>query len=118
MGEQGHEVPWRLQRPDGGRKRLTWNAAKNEQLKRERGIAFETVAYYLEQGRVLAVTAHPNTVRYPHQRMFVLQINAYIYLVPFVENDTEVFLKTIIPSRKATRTWLGRRSPDDTAHET
>jgi uncharacterized DUF497 family protein len=100
-----------------GMKRITWNAAKNDQLKRERGIAFETIAYYLEQGRTLAVTAHPNPTRYPNQRVFVFQINDYIYLVPFVESDTEVFLKTIIPSRKATRAWLGRRSPDDTAHD-
>jgi len=92
---------------------MTWNPAKNEQLKRERGIAFETIAYYLEQGRTLAVTAHPNPARYPNQRMFVFQINDYIYLVPFVESDTEVFLKTIIPSRKATRAWLGRRPLDD-----
>jgi len=117
MVEEGHEAPWRLQGPDGGRKRVTWNAAKNAQLQRERGIAFETIAYYLEQGRVLAVTAHPNPARYPNQRVLVFQINAYIYLVPFVESDTEVFLKTIIPSRKATRAWLGRRPLDDTAHD-
>ena len=60
------------------------------------------------------MTAHPNPACYPHQRVFVFQINDYIYLVPFVESDTEVFLKTIIPSRKATRAWLGRRSLDDT----
>ena len=117
MVEEGYEAPWRLQRPDGGRKRITWNAAKNDQLKRERGIAFETMAYYLEQAQVLAVTAHPNPARYPNQRVFVFQINDYIYLVPFVESDTEVFLKTIIPSRKATRTWLGRRPLDDTAQD-
>jgi len=95
---------------------MTWNPAKNDQLKRERGIAFETIAYYLEEGRVLAVTAHPNPARYPNQRVFVFQINDYIYLVPFVESDTEVFLKTIIPSRKATRAWLGRRPPNDPPH--
>jgi hypothetical protein len=113
MAEDSAEAPERPQEPGAGRKRITWNPAKNEQLKRERGIAFETIAYYLEQGRVLAVTAHHNPDQYPNQRLFVFQINDYIYLVPFVESDTEIFLKTIIPSRKATRAWLGRRPPHD-----
>jgi hypothetical protein len=117
MAEDSAEAAGSPQEPGAGRKRLTWNPAKNDQLKRERGIAFETIAYYLEQHRVLAVTAHPNPARYPNQRMFVFQINDYIYLVPFVESDTEIFLKTIIPSRKATRAWLGRRPPHDPAPE-
>jgi uncharacterized DUF497 family protein len=117
MAEEGQEMPGSLQGPDAGRKRITWNPAKNDQLKRERGIAFETIAYYLDQAQVLAVTAHPNPERYPNQRLFVFQINDYIYLVPFVESDTEIFLKTIIPSRKATRAWLGRRPPHDPAHD-
>jgi len=90
-------------------KRLAWNEAKNEQLKRERGLSFERVAYALEHEDVLAVIAHPNAAKYPNQRLFVLNINEYIHLVPFVESDTEIFLKTIIPSRKATREYLGRR---------
>ena len=117
MAEDISEASGSPQEPGAGRKRITWNPAKNDQLKRERGIAFETIAYYLEQAQVLAVTAHPNPDRYPHQRLFVFNINDYIYLVPFVESDTEIFLKTIIPSRKATRAWLGRRPPHDTAHD-
>ena len=54
------------------------------------------------------VLEHPNQQRYPGQRIFILQIGDYVYLVPFVESETEVFLKTVIPSRKATNTYLRR----------
>ncbi len=117
MAEDSTETPGSHQDPGARGKRLRWNPAKNEQLKRERGIAFETIAAYLAQGRVLAVTAHANPARYPHQRMLVCEINDYIYLVPFVESATDMFLQTIIPSRKATRAWLRRRPPHDPAHE-
>jgi len=70
----------------------SWNNDKNEKLKQERGISFEDVIYYIEH--------------YPGQRIYVLEINKYVYLVPFVETDNEIFLKTIIPSRKATKKYL------------
>ncbi|MFQ6027976.1 MAG: toxin [Dehalococcoidia bacterium] len=91
-------------------KRFSWNREKNEALQRERRISFEAVVFYIAQGDLLDILEHPNQERYPGQRIFVVKIGNYAYLVPFVESDNEVFLKTIIPSRKATSTYLhGRR---------
>jgi len=88
-------------------KYITWNAEKNIQLIQERGISFERVVQHIEKKELLAIIQHPNPLKYPNQRMFILNINNYAYLVPFVENDKEIFLKTIIPSRKATKKYLG-----------
>ena len=87
-------------------KRFAWNAEKNDLLIKERGISFERVIYHIEKNMVLDVIAHPNQSKYPNQKMFVVDIDSYVYLVPFVENDAEVFLKTIMPSRKATKRYL------------
>jgi uncharacterized DUF497 family protein len=88
-------------------KRFNWNSDKNQKLIQERGISFEDVVYYLLQGEVLGDLVHPNPEKYPGQRVFVLNIDEYIHLVPYVESEDEIFLKTIIPSRKATREYLG-----------
>jgi len=85
---------------------FSWNLEKNEELIKERGISFERVIYHIERERVLDVIKHPNSSKYPNQRMFIIDIDNYAYLVPFVENDSEIFLKTIIPSRKATRKYI------------
>jgi len=85
---------------------FAWNSEKNEELIKERGISFERVIYHIEKQEVLDVIKHPNTSKYPNQRMFIVNIDNYAYLVPFVENESEIFLKTIIPSRKATRKYL------------
>ncbi|VAW92019.1 hypothetical protein MNBD_GAMMA22-1259 [hydrothermal vent metagenome] len=85
---------------------FAWNPEKNEELIKERGISFERVIYHIEKQEVLDVIKHPNTSKYPNQRMFIVNIDNYAYLVPFVENESEIFLKTIIPSRKATRKYL------------
>lgn len=82
-------------------KPLRWSAEKNKDLQRTRGVSFEEVAYRIEHDRVLDVRGHPNEERYGHQRIFVIEIEEYVYLVPFVEDDECIFLKTIIPSRKA-----------------
>ncbi len=66
-----------------------------------RGVSFEEVAYHIERDEVLDVRRHPNQERYPNQRIFIMTLADYVYLVPFVETDDEMFLKTIIPSRKA-----------------
>ena len=87
-------------------KHFVWNSDKNSQLVTERGISFERVVYYIEKERVLDVINHPNSLKYPNQRMFIVSIDNYAYLIPFVENNSEIFLKTIIPSRKATRKYL------------
>ncbi len=83
-----------------------WNNAKNEQLKKERDISFEDIVYYIEHGQLIAIIDHPNVEKYKHQKMYVVNVKNYVYLVPFVESDKEVFLKTIIPSRKATKQFL------------
>ena len=87
-------------------KPVSWNTGKNIRLKAERSVSVEEVLSVMSHGGLLDVLDHPNTGRYPHQRMFVVRIRGYVYLVPFVETDSEVFLKTIIPSRKATRKYL------------
>lgn len=89
-------------------KTFAWNPEKNELLKLTRGIGFEDVIFSIEAGRVLEVINHPNQARYPGQMIYVIEIEDYAYLVPFVETADEVFLKTIIPSRKATNRF---RSP-------
>ncbi|MDD5260073.1 MAG: BrnT family toxin [bacterium] len=87
---------------------IEWNETKNKKLKQERGISFEEVVFYIERGSVIDIVAHPNRKRYPEQKIFIIDIDDYIYLVPFVENEEVVFLKTIIPSRKATKEYLKR----------
>ena len=87
-------------------KYFSWNPEKNELLKAERQISFDDVVFYIEQGFLLDVLEHPNQEKYKGQKIFVVQMDDYVYLVPFVENDHEVFLKTIIPSRKATKQYL------------
>ncbi|BCG63209.1 MAG: toxin, BrnA family [Methyloprofundus sp.] len=87
-------------------KHFAWNAEKNAQLMAQRGISFERVIYHIERNEILDVIKHPNSSKYPNQRMFILNISNYAYLVPFIENETEFFLKTIIPSRKATKKYL------------
>ena len=93
-------------------KHFSWDNEKNETLKRDRGVSFEAVVFHIEQGDLLDILQHPNQQRYPGQRLFIVNIAGYAYLVPFVENETEVFLKTVIPSRKATNTYLRRREED------
>lgn len=88
-------------------KSINWNLDKNQQLADERGISFEDVVVYIQQEEMLDIVEHPNQEKYPNQRMFVLDIDDYVYLVPYVENRKEIFLKTIIPSRKATKMYLG-----------
>ncbi len=84
-----------------------WNAEKNEQLIAERGVSFEEIVFYIENGGLLDEIAHPNAKEYSHQRIFVVAVENYVHLVPYVENDGEYFLKTIIPSRKFTKIYLG-----------
>ena len=88
-------------------KPFRWDHVKNEQLKSERHISFEEIVLALEADGLLDVTQHPNRRRYAHQQMFIVAVNQYAYLVPFVEAADYLFLKTAIPSRKATRDYLG-----------
>jgi hypothetical protein len=83
-------------------------------LRAERGIGFEDIVFDIERGDLLDVLEHPNRDRHAGQRIFVVQRDEYVYLVPFVEDEHTVFLKTIIPSRKATKQYLGEESDDET----
>lgn len=82
-------------------KPLRWSHEKNALLKKTRGVSFEEVAHHIQNDEVLDVRKHPNQERYSHQRIFVIDLGDYVYLVPFVEDEEKIFLKTIIPSRKA-----------------
>ena len=84
-----------------------WSDAKNEWLKLERGITFEDIVFRVARGGLLDTSAHPNQRQYPGQRIFIVNVEGYACLVPFVEDDNVIFLKTVIPSRKMTREYLG-----------
>ena len=88
-------------------KAFNWNAEKNQWLITERGISFEELVFYIGNDGLLDDLQHPNSEAYPQQRLFVVRILDYVYLVPYVESDKEVFLETIIPSRKFTKKYLG-----------
>lgn len=88
-------------------KPINWDADKNRKLIEERNISFESVIFSLQSGGLLDDMFHPNKGKYPQQRIFVVTIDEYVYLVPYVETEAEIFLKTIIPSRKATKRYLG-----------
>jgi len=93
-------------------KPLRWPPDKNDLLKAERGISFEDVTVALAAGALLQIVEHPNQQRYPRQRVMVVAVRGYAYLVPFIEESDHYFLKTIIPSRKATRELLMKESDD------
>ena len=88
-------------------KPYAWNSEKNEQLKAGRGVSFEEVVAHIADGDVLDIIENPNQEKYKGQRMFIIKMHDYAWLVPYVETEYEVFLKSIIPSRKATRKYLG-----------
>jgi hypothetical protein len=94
-------------------KPFRWNADKNEALRGSRGVTFEQVVVAIESGGLLDVLAHPSQQRYGHQRMLVVAIDGYAYLVPVVEGDDHLFMKTVVPSRKATRDYLGKQGAGD-----
>lgn len=91
-------------------KPINWNPDKNRKLIEERDISFENIVFSLQSGCLLDDISHPNKEKYSHQRVFVVEIDQYAYLVPYVEDDEQIFLKTIVPSRKATKQYLGDRS--------
>jgi uncharacterized DUF497 family protein len=95
-------------------KYFVWDEAKNAQLRTDRGIGFEDILFHIERGDLLDILEHPNPERYAGQRIVVVQREDYVYLVPFVEDERTVFLKTVIPSRKATKEYLGEESDDET----
>ena len=85
--------------------RYEWNSAKNELLKRERNISFEKILFHLSEGDLWKIADHPNQKDYPGKKIYFVIIDGYIHMVPFIIDDEYIFLKTIIPSRKATKNY-------------
>jgi len=84
-----------------------WNEEKNEWLLRERGVTFEEIVFHLNHGGLLDTIEHPKQAKYAGQRIFIVNVEGYACLVPFVESEDVIFMKTIIPSRKMTKQYLG-----------
>ena len=86
---------------------IRYDITKNETLKTERKICFEDVILAIENDKLLDDLKHPNKEKYPNQNIFILliEIKNYVYIVPYVENENEIFLKTIIPSRKMNKKY-------------
>ena len=96
-------------------KPFRWDPDKNERLKGGRGISFEEIVLAIEEHGLKDILVHPNQRRYPGQVVLVVIYRNYTFLVPSIEEDTHYFLKTIIPSRKATRDYLGTEGTDEKA---
>ena len=94
-------------------KPFRWDSEKNERLKAARGISYEEIVLAIEEGGLIDVLVHPNQKRYAGQVVLVVSYRQYVYLVPSVEEDEYYFLKTIIPSRKATRDYMNMDEPDE-----
>jgi len=93
-------------------KSFRWNPQKGESLKTERGVSFEDIVVAIESGGLQDVLTHPNQAKYSKQRVLVVVCDSYVYLVPFIEEEDYLFLKTVIPSRKATRDYLNQGDAD------
>ena len=93
-------------------KPFRWSPDKNDRLKSERGVSFEEITVAVEAGSLLELVPHPNPKKYPRQKVMVVEVVGYAYLVPFIEESDHFFLKTIIPSRKATRDFIAKESDD------
>lgn len=89
---------------------INWNREKNEWLKEIRNIFFEDILYYIANDMQIDDIEHPDQEKYEGQRISVINVNEYVYLVPYVETENEIFLKTIIPSRKATKKYLENKN--------
>jgi len=83
-----------------------WDNDKNELLKNSRGVCFEQVVILMEREDILETVEHPNQNKHPGQKIATVMIDDYAYLVPYVQESDEIFLKTIIPSRKATNKYM------------
>jgi uncharacterized DUF497 family protein len=86
---------------------FNWSAEKNQMLIRDRGVSFEDAVFHIQAGGLLDDLVHHNPGDYPDQRIFIVLIGDYVYLVPYVEDEESIFLKTIIPSRKFTKLYRG-----------
>ena len=94
-------------------KPIRWNPEKNLELMQERGISFEEILSCIEQGGLLTILDHPNQRKYPNQKVWVVKVRAYAHLVPLVESEDVILLKTIMPSRKATKQFLSEAEDEE-----
>jgi uncharacterized DUF497 family protein len=92
---------------------FNWDNIKNENLKYERGVSFEQIVLLIQEGFVLDILEHPQKAKYNNQKLYIIDIENYVYVVPFVDQGEERFLKTIFPSRKYTKIYLSNRKYDD-----
>lgn len=90
-------------------KYFDWNETKNDKLRAQREICFEDVIVAINEGKLHDIIAHPNAAKYPNQRFYIVELQEYVYVVPFVEDEEKIFLKTIYPSRKLTKKYLGEK---------
>jgi len=91
---------------------FNWNNEKNEHLKRERGISFEHIVFLIQNDCILDILEHPNKLKYKDQKIYIINIDNYAYVVPFVNKGNERFLKTIFPSRRYTQMYLREKGED------
>ena len=91
-------------------KTFKWNSEKNDILALDRGITFDEIVQKIKSGAKVIDTVHPNQTKYPNQKIMIVDVDGYAYLVPYVIDKDEYFLKTIIPSRKATKKYLGGKN--------
>ncbi len=93
-------------------KPFRWSPEKNETLRAARDVSFESIVVAVESGGLRDILAHPNEAKYPGQRVLAVACDNYVYLAPFIEEEGYFFLKTVIPSRKATRNYLDQVDTD------
>lgn len=89
---------------------FNWNEDKNMELKKARGISFEEIIICINNGQILDILEHPNKEEYENQKIYIVNVNNYAFVVPFIDNNDERFLKTIFPSRKYTRLYIGKEN--------
>lgn len=87
-------------------KYFEWDPIKNELLRSEREVCFEDVLVAVEEGGLLDIVVHPSKEKYPNQKILVVKLQDYVYIVPYVEDDKKYFLKTVIPSREMTKRYI------------
>lgn len=86
---------------------FNWNIEKNTLLKEERNVCFEDVVAQIHTGNILDIIKHPNEEKFPNQKIYILILQNYVHMIPFVKNGDEIFLKTIVPSRKMHKLYKG-----------
>ena len=88
-------------------KSYVWNDEKNQLLQNERGISFEDIVDAISNGDLLDSIKNPSSEKYSNQSVFIVNVKGYVYCVPYVEDESIIFLKTIFPSRKMKKRYLG-----------